>query len=88
MKKTVIGLRMEYLLPSLIASAAGAVCLFLPYASVGGSSVNILRVMGGQKQKQHLASLPPALSKPTRANAARLAQGATSLASANTLQRG
>ena len=47
MKKTVIGLKMEFLLPSLIASAVGAVCLFLPYASVGGSSVNILRVMGG-----------------------------------------
>ena len=47
MKKTVIGLRMEYLIPALIASAAGAVCLFLPYASVNGSSVNILRVMGG-----------------------------------------
>ena len=47
MKKTVIGLRMEYLIPALIASAAGAVCLFLPYAYVNGSSVNILRVMGG-----------------------------------------
>ncbi|MBD5150175.1 MAG: ABC transporter permease subunit [Oscillibacter sp.] len=47
MKKTVIGLKMEFLLPSLIASGAGAVCLFLPYASVGGSSVTILRVMGG-----------------------------------------
>ena len=47
MKKTVIGLRMEYLLPALIASAVGVVCLFLPYASVGGSSVNILRVMSG-----------------------------------------
>ena len=47
MKKTVIGLKMEFLLPSLIASVIGAVCLFLPYASVGGSSVNILSVMGG-----------------------------------------
>ena len=47
MKKTVIGLRTEFLLPSLIASVVGAVCLFLPYASAGGSSVNILSVMGG-----------------------------------------
>ena len=42
MKKTVIGLRLEYLLPALIASAVGAVCMFLPYAAVGGESVTLL----------------------------------------------
>ena len=42
MKKTVIGLKVEYLLPALIASAVSAVCMLLPFASVEGASVNLL----------------------------------------------
>ncbi len=46
MKKTVIGLKMEYLLPALIATLVSAVCMILPYASVEGTSVTLLGLMG------------------------------------------
>lgn len=47
MKKTVIGLRMEYLLAAVIGSVVGAVCLLLPFASVAGKSVTMLSVLNG-----------------------------------------
>ena len=47
MKKTVIGLKMEYLLPAMIASIASAACMLLPYASVEGVSVNMLSLISG-----------------------------------------
>lgn len=47
MKKTVIGLRMEYLLAAVITSVLAAVCLFLPYATVAGKTVTMLTVMNG-----------------------------------------
>ena len=47
MKKNVIGLRLEFLLAAVIASVAGAVCLFLPYATVAGESLTILGILGG-----------------------------------------
>lgn len=43
MKKTVIGLRLEFLLASVIASAVGAVSLVLPYAP----GVTLFGVLGG-----------------------------------------
>lgn len=43
MNKTIIGLRIEYLLPAAIASVVGAVAMLLPYA--GG--MNLLGVLGG-----------------------------------------
>ena len=45
MKKTVIGLKMEYLLPAMIASIVAAVCMLLPYATVEGVSVNLLSLI-------------------------------------------
>ena len=45
MKKTVIGLKMEYLLPTLIASVVCAVCLFLPYATVEGVSISLFGIV-------------------------------------------
>ena len=45
MKKTVIGLQIEYLLPTLIASLVGAVTLFLPYASIEGVSVSLFSIV-------------------------------------------
>lgn len=47
MKKNVIGLRLEYMLPALIACAVCAVSVFLPYASVAGESVTLLDLVGG-----------------------------------------
>ena len=47
MKKTVIGLKQEFLLAAAIASVAAAVCLFLPYASVGGVSVTMMGILNG-----------------------------------------
>ena len=45
MKKTVIGLKLEYLLPALIASAVSAACMLLPFASVEGVSVNLMSLI-------------------------------------------
>ena len=48
MKKTVIGLRLEFLLAAVAASVAGgAACLLLPYASVGGVSVTMMDILSG-----------------------------------------
>lgn len=47
MKKNVIGLRLEFLLASLIASAVGAVSVFLPYASVDGKTIILPGILGG-----------------------------------------
>lgn len=48
MKKTVIGLRQEFLLAAAAASlAGGAACLLLPYASVGGESISLLGILNG-----------------------------------------
>lgn len=44
MKKNVIGLRLEYLLPALIASAVCAATIFLPYASAEGESLTLLNL--------------------------------------------
>lgn len=46
MKKNVIGLRLEFLLAAVIASVAGAVCLFLPYVTVAGESLTIMSIIG------------------------------------------
>lgn len=43
MNRTIIGLRIEYLLPTTVASVVGAVSMLLPYA--GG--MNLLGVLGG-----------------------------------------
>ena len=45
MKKLVIGLKMEYLLPALIASVLGAVSLFLPFATVEGVSISLFGIV-------------------------------------------
>jgi len=45
MKKTVIGLKLEYLLPTLIAAVVGAVTVFLPYASVEGVSISLMGIV-------------------------------------------
>lgn len=45
MKKTVIGLKLEYLLPTLIASVVCVACLFLPYASVEGVSISLFGIV-------------------------------------------
>ena len=45
MKKTVIGLQIEFLLPTLIASLVGAVTMFLPYASIEGTSVSLFTIV-------------------------------------------
>ena len=48
MKKTVIGLRQEFLLAAAAASlAGGAACLLLPYASKGGESVTMMGILSG-----------------------------------------
>ena len=47
MKKTVIGLKTQYLLPAMIASIVGAACMLLPYASVEGVSINLLSLISG-----------------------------------------
>jgi len=47
MKKTVIGLKTQYLLPAMIAALVAAVCMLLPYASVEGVSVNLLSLISG-----------------------------------------
>ena len=47
MKKTVIGLKTQYLLPAMIASIVAAACMLLPYASVEGVSVNLLSLISG-----------------------------------------
>ena len=48
MKKTIIGLRQEFLLAAVAASVAGgAACLFLPYASVGGESITMMGILNG-----------------------------------------
>lgn len=47
MKKSVIGLRLEFLLAALIASAAGAVSLLLPYAAIAGERVMLSGVLSG-----------------------------------------
>ena len=45
MKKTVIGLQIEYLLPTLIAGIVCALTVFLPYASMEGVSVSLLSIV-------------------------------------------
>lgn len=45
MKKNVIGLRLEYLLPALIASVVCAATIFLPYASAEGESLTLLNLV-------------------------------------------
>ena len=45
MKKTVIGLKMEYLLGALIASIVCAACMILPFASVEGVSINLIGLL-------------------------------------------
>ena len=45
MKKIVIGLKMEYLLPALIASVVSAACMLLPFASVEGVSINLVALL-------------------------------------------
>ena len=47
MKKTVIGLKTQYLLPAMIAALAAAACMLLPYASVEGVSINMLDLISG-----------------------------------------
>ena len=48
MKKNVIGIRIEYLVPALAASAVALAAILLPYASVAGESMNLLSlVMAG-----------------------------------------
>ena len=42
MKKNVIGLRQEYVIPALVACAVGMIAAFLPYATVAGQSVSLL----------------------------------------------
>ncbi len=42
MKKNVIGIRAEYLLPGLIAAAVALCAVFLPYVSQNGVSLNLL----------------------------------------------
>lgn len=56
MKKTVIGIRTEYLLPGLIAGAAALAAAFLPYVSQNGTGLNLLKLaLGGSVL--HLAAL-------------------------------
>ena len=45
MKKNVIGLKLEYLLPAMILSVVSAVCMLLPFASVGGASINLISLI-------------------------------------------
>lgn len=45
MKKTVIGLRLQYLLPAVIATGVGVAAMFLPLASGEGGSVSYFTAM-------------------------------------------
>lgn len=57
MKKNVIGLRQEYHLPAVVAIVLSAVCIFLPFASVDGTSVNLLSVVTSGAGLLHMAAL-------------------------------
>lgn len=46
-EKVVIGLRPMYIVPGLVAAALAAVSAFLPYASVEGTSVSLMGILGG-----------------------------------------
>ena len=62
MKKTVIGLKLEYLLPALIASVVCTVCLFLPYATVEGESISLFGIVTSGGTMMAVATLAATLA--------------------------
>ena len=62
MKKTVIVLKLEYLLPALIASVVCTVCLFLPYATVEGESISLFGIVTSGGTMMAVATLAATLA--------------------------
>ena len=46
MKKTVIGLNLDHFYKSLIGAVIGVICLFLPYAVIGGENISAVKLLG------------------------------------------
>lgn len=46
-EKVIIGMRPQYIIPGVVASVLTGVSVFLPYASVEGTTVTLLGILGG-----------------------------------------